>query len=185
MLTVVSNNDLFVGTGEGYKVFNTGPHSEFNNLVTLRKDLRGMGDDIDGQHQAPLANKDEYSNNENTLASTIAYATAKENNEDYYCFWKLRDALIDCSFYNEDCSVAFGNTFEQRYMGIFNNGIEVRELNILTHDVVTNNPLLANEESFNQIFIGFVMKVKIAMRMGVLGIFFVETVVTPTVKRKI
>ena len=53
---------------------------------------------------------------------------------DYYCTWKLFDALTDAAFYGKNREYALGNTPQQRYMGEWSDGKPVKEL------IVTDNP---------------------------------------------
>jgi outer membrane protein assembly factor BamB/dienelactone hydrolase len=53
---------------------------------------------------------------------------------DRYAVWKLSDALFACTFQGEQCEVALGNTPEQRFMGVWSDGVPVKELE------VTDNP---------------------------------------------
>jgi acetyl esterase/lipase len=53
---------------------------------------------------------------------------------DWYGTWKWLDALMDCSFANQDCQVALGNTPEQRFMGTWSDGVPVAE------PIVTDDP---------------------------------------------
>lgn len=56
---------------------------------------------------------------------------------DRYGIWKLSDALFACAFNGEECEYALGNTPEQRFMGLWSDGVPVAEL------VVTDDPLAA------------------------------------------
>ncbi len=49
---------------------------------------------------------------------------------DWYGTWKLLDALIACSFDGTWCEYALGNTPEQRFMGVWSDGVPVTELNV-------------------------------------------------------
>jgi hypothetical protein len=53
---------------------------------------------------------------------------------DWYGIWKLSDALFACAFRGEWCEYPLGNTPEQRFMGIWSDGVPVIEL------VVTDDP---------------------------------------------
>lgn len=55
-------------------------------------------------------------------------ALPSEDAVDYYCFWKLFDALTDAAFYNTNRKFALGNTAEQRFMGKWSDGKAAREL---------------------------------------------------------
>ncbi|OPZ57207.1 MAG: hypothetical protein BWY87_01673 [Deltaproteobacteria bacterium ADurb.Bin510] len=49
---------------------------------------------------------------------------------DYYCFWKLFDALCDAAFYGLSREYALGDTPEQRFMGLWSDGRPVRPLTV-------------------------------------------------------
>ena len=53
---------------------------------------------------------------------------------DWYGTWKWLDALMSCAFAGEWCEVALGNTPEQRFMGVWSDGVPVTEA------VVTDEP---------------------------------------------
>jgi len=46
---------------------------------------------------------------------------------DWYGTWKLTDALMACAFAGEWCEYAFGDTPEQRFMGVWSDGVPVKE----------------------------------------------------------
>jgi hypothetical protein len=49
---------------------------------------------------------------------------------DWYGTWKLLDALMACSFDGTWCEYALGNTPEQRFMGVWSDGVPVIELDV-------------------------------------------------------
>ncbi len=49
---------------------------------------------------------------------------------DRYGVWKLSDALLSCAFAGESCDYALGNTPEQRFMGVWSDGVPVAELQV-------------------------------------------------------
>ena len=51
--------------------------------------------------------------------------------------WKWLDALMSCSFANQHCDTALGNTPQQRFMGVWSDGVPVVE------PQVTDDPILA------------------------------------------
>jgi acetyl esterase/lipase len=53
---------------------------------------------------------------------------------DWYGTWKWFDALMSCSFADQDCNVALGNTPEQRSMGAWSDGTPVAE------PIITDDP---------------------------------------------
>jgi hypothetical protein len=52
---------------------------------------------------------------------------------DYYSTWKLFDALTDYAFYGTNKQYCFGNTSEQRFMGLWSDGTPVKELIVVDH----------------------------------------------------
>ena len=52
---------------------------------------------------------------------------------DFYGTWKLFDGLIDAAFYGKNRNYALGNTFEQRFMGLWSDGAPVKELIVTDH----------------------------------------------------
>jgi pimeloyl-ACP methyl ester carboxylesterase len=52
---------------------------------------------------------------------------------DFYGLWKLFDGLTDAAFYGRNRSYALGGTREQRFMGVWSDGVPVRELLITDH----------------------------------------------------
>jgi len=44
---------------------------------------------------------------------------------DFYGYWKWTDGLLDCAFYGANCEYAYGNTFEQTFMGLWSDGVPV------------------------------------------------------------
>jgi hypothetical protein len=85
-------------------------HREFVKVVS---DLRGA--------QPLIAN--------HQLPATGDYGTL--NALDWYGTWKLGDALLSCTFAGQDCTYAFGNTSEERFMGYWSDGVPVAELEVV------------------------------------------------------
>jgi len=53
---------------------------------------------------------------------------------DYYGLWKLFDAHCDASFFGKNREYALGNTPQHRFMGLWGDGVAVKEL------IVTDKP---------------------------------------------
>jgi len=49
---------------------------------------------------------------------------------DWYGTWKVLDAAMSCSFAGKDCQYAFGDTPEQRFMGVWSDGVPVAEAQV-------------------------------------------------------
>lgn len=91
--------------------------------------------------QVPPANKNYLivhtdSHGARTLEANHAFPTCnpvhprKLTALDYYALWKVFDGLTDAAFYGENREYALGNTPEQRYMGTWQDGTPIRELEV-------------------------------------------------------
>jgi dienelactone hydrolase len=56
--------------------------------------------------------------------------TMMVNALDFYGTWKLFDGLCDAAFYGKNREYALGNTPQQRFMGVWSDGVPVKELKI-------------------------------------------------------
>jgi acetyl esterase/lipase len=61
---------------------------------------------------------------------TAGFPQAYVDALDWYSSWKLFDALMSCSFADQDCDVALGNTPQQRFMGTWSDGVPVAEAQV-------------------------------------------------------
>jgi len=52
---------------------------------------------------------------------------------DFYGTWKLLDGLTDAAFYGRDRNYVLGNTPQQRFMGVWSDGVPVKELMVTDH----------------------------------------------------
>ena len=56
--------------------------------------------------------------------------TMMVNALDFYGTWKLFDGLTDAAFYGKNREYALGNTPQQRFMGVWSDGVPVKELKV-------------------------------------------------------
>ena len=146
MLVVVCEEDKNAGDYEGKVVFTQTSQipAENKNLIVVASDYHGT---------PPLV-----TNHSSATAFHPAYQMASFPNDDwlhrsmkpmaeqpargpnalhYYAYWKLFDGLVDAAFDQRNREYALGNTPEQRFMGIWSDGVPVKELRVITHpDVV-------------------------------------------------
>jgi poly(3-hydroxybutyrate) depolymerase len=119
LLVVVGENDTIAGNQSGKLIFLTS-----NQVPISRKDYVIQRTDSHGfpplvaDHFAPVC----FPN------STMVDAM------DYFSTWKLFDALTDYAFYGINGEYCLGNTSQQRFMGLWSDGVPVKEL------VVTDTP---------------------------------------------
>jgi alpha/beta hydrolase fold len=119
LLVIVGENDTIVGNSSGKTIFTTADQIPLDqkDYVILQTDRHGEPALI-ADHVAPLCIP---------RGSSV-------NALDFYCTWKLFDALTDYAFYGSHHDYCLGNTPEQRFMGFWSDGVPVQEL------VVTDTP---------------------------------------------
>ncbi len=118
LLIVVGDNDAIVGTTFGHFLMDStiNTPTSHKNLITHHSDTHG-NPDIGSTHFEPCSVDDTYNTGESNLFTIVCVAGAKTDAVDYFCYWKLLDALMDCAFYGQNCEYAFGDTPEQHGMG--------------------------------------------------------------------
>lgn len=129
-LSLVSENDIIVGTAPGTTIYNQAVNTptSIKNLVHTYADNHGSPG-ITASHFDPLAGDAAFDNGETNLF-IAASGSGPVDAFDFYCTWKLQDALMDCALHNQNCEYAFGDTPEQHGMGNWSDGTPVRILEI-------------------------------------------------------
>jgi len=129
-LSMMSENDIVVGTGPGTTLYNQTVNvpTSHKNLVHTYGDSHGSPA-ITATHFDPLAGDVAFDNGETNLF-ILASGSGPVDAFDFYCTWKLQDALMDCALHNQNCEYAFGDTPEQHGMGNWSDGTPVRILEI-------------------------------------------------------
>jgi dienelactone hydrolase len=154
LLAVAGDQDTLVRDTDAKRVY-----YESTQVPAANKDFVMMITDTHGtpalqaSHRAPTAIDQSYDNGEATSGgpgnpSRVGNSSSRQNGDDnprrlesmmvnaldYYGTWKLFDALCDAAFYGKHREYALGNTKQQRYMGVWSDGVPVKELKI------TDNP---------------------------------------------
>ena len=91
-----------------------------NRIQSRQKAKIGAKEGQTGDSQLPMLSQTDTSGLVNAL--------------DYYGLWKLFDALCDAAFYSRNREYALGNTARQRFMGMWSDGVPVKEL------IISNRP---------------------------------------------
>lgn len=96
-------------------------------------------------HRAPTAMDKSYDNGEGVggglpggadrigdaqISRRVRPETMLINALDFYGTWKLLDALTDAAFNGKNREYALGNTPQQRFMGVWSDGVPVKELKV-------------------------------------------------------
>jgi hypothetical protein len=131
MLMIVGDNDAVVGSSFARLLYDSAIYvnPEYKNLATHFFDNHGYPN-IEATHNEPLSWSSKYDSGDYNSVVNGSLAASKLDAVDFYCYWKLSEALINCAFYNTNCNYAFCQTNEQKNMGNWSDNIAVKELKI-------------------------------------------------------
>ena len=132
-LIIIGNDDNVVDSTTGKLLFyqTTAVPTSHKNLVRQFADSHGSPA-ITATHFEPCSSISNgmYDNGESNLA-TIVSTYAPPDAVDFFCYWKLWDALVDCALSGQNCDVAFGDTPEQKFMGNWSDGTPLTPLVVI------------------------------------------------------
>lgn len=131
LLVLVSEDDRTVGDKIGKLVFETASKVVNRNLLRQFEDSYGYPVITAGHNEAYAIDEDLDSGMRN-ISTNRAERKGKTDAMDYYGYWKLFDALRDCAQSHENCHIAFGNTPEQRSLGLWSDGTGVKEFEVIS-----------------------------------------------------
>ncbi len=124
LLVMVNENDYIVGDEMGRKIFETATNTPYRNLIRQYADNENG---ISAGHNETYCVDEVFDSGHLNYTAKKALRITKTNAIDYYGYWKLFDAVMDCSRNEQNCEYAFGNTNQQR-----NLGSELIELEVIT-----------------------------------------------------
>ncbi|MEM1123248.1 MAG: alpha/beta hydrolase fold domain-containing protein [Bacteroidota bacterium] len=134
LLVMVNEKDFIVGDEMGMKIFETAVNTPDRNLIRQKRD---EDNGISAGHNETYCVDETFDSGHHNYTAKKALRITRTNAIDYYGYWKLFDALIDCSRNDQNCEHAFGNTPEQRNLGL-EGGIEL--------EVITPPTLLSEKQ---------------------------------------
>ncbi|MCS6928276.1 MAG: hypothetical protein NZM43_02160 [Saprospiraceae bacterium] len=129
LLIIVSEDDYVVGYEFGKLVFETAIHTLNRNFIMQRRDTDGLRW-IQASHAEPYAYDLDFDTGVRNYTTLRVLHTARLDEVDFYCYWKLGDALLEYSRTGRYGEVAFGNSPAQRYMGLWPDGRPIRPLEV-------------------------------------------------------
>ncbi|HET9479083.1 MAG TPA: alpha/beta fold hydrolase [Pyrinomonadaceae bacterium] len=158
LLALAGDQDTLVRDSDAKRIYYESSRVPASNkdFVTMVSDTHGMPG-LQASHRAPTAMDKSYDSGEGftggpgessdragglptrrvdgrQIARRERLETMVVNALDFYGTWKLFDALCDAAFYGRNREYALGNTPQQRFMGVWSDGVPVKELKI------TDNP---------------------------------------------
>ena len=144
LLALAGDQDTLVRDTDAKRIYyeSTRVSADNKDYVTLVSDSHGRPA-LMASHRAPTALDNEYDHREGAAGAPIENRgdaprtsrgdrreTMMVNALDFYGMWKLFDGLCDAAFYGKNREYALGNTPQQRYMGVWSDGVRVSELKI-------------------------------------------------------
>ncbi len=137
VLDIIEHDDNVVDSAFALTVFNqtTAVPYAHKNLVIHFADSLAMPP-VNSSHGESACTDSTYDNGDRGVVMAQA-AFAFTDATDFYCYWKLFDALEDCALTGSGCNAAFGDTPAQRNMGLWSNSVPVRPLEVRPHSITT------------------------------------------------
>jgi pimeloyl-ACP methyl ester carboxylesterase len=146
LLAVAGDQDTLVRDYDAKRIYyeSTRVSAANKDFITLVSDAHGRPA-LQASHRAPTAHDKAYDNGEGVGGGPSENAkvgdgpqnsrrsrldTMMVNALDFYGTWKLFDGLCDAAFYNKNREYALGNTAQQRFMGVWSDGVPVKELKV-------------------------------------------------------
>jgi pimeloyl-ACP methyl ester carboxylesterase len=147
LLAVAGDQDGLVRDTDAKRIYyeSTRVSAANKDFVLLVSDSHGTPS-LQASHRAPTAIDKSYDSGDG-VGGGAAVATADRigdaqisrrvrpetmmvNALDFYGTWKLFDALCDAAFTGKNREYALGNTPQQRFMGLWSDGVPVKELKV-------------------------------------------------------
>jgi acetyl esterase/lipase len=153
LLSVVGDEDSLARDGDAKRIYYESRRVPESNkdFVTLVSDTHGIPS-LEASHRAPTALNRDYDSGDGIGGGPAESAgrsggvptrridaqikrrerveTMMINALDFYGMWKLFDGLCDAAFYGKNREYALGNTPQQRFMGVWSDGVPVKELRV-------------------------------------------------------
>ncbi|HEY2962681.1 MAG TPA: alpha/beta fold hydrolase [Pyrinomonadaceae bacterium] len=152
LLAMAGDQDTLVRDVDAKRVYyeSTRVPASNKDYVTLVTDTHGMPA-LQASHRAPTAFDKDYDSGEGIGGGPAEISdragglptrridrtdrrdrleTMMVNALDFYGTWKLFDGLCDAAFYGNNREYALGNTPQQRFMGVWSDGVPVKELKV-------------------------------------------------------
>lgn len=130
MLITVSDNDIVVGDDFAKIVFNTAVNTSQRNLIRQFSDKHGEPN-LTAHHNESYSVDPAFDNGKHGYAYQRAKRVGDLNATDFNFYWKLFDALQNCTYENENCTIAFGNTEAQKSLGNWSDGTKIKGAEVM------------------------------------------------------
>jgi acetyl esterase/lipase len=127
LLILTSEDDWVVGDEFALKIFNEATNVRRRNLLRQFADPHGVPP-LEATHNETYCLDTDFDCGKRNYTSSKALRVSKLDAVDYYGYWKLFDALLDCNRSGSHCDFAFGGNENQTSLGTWSDGTPVRSL---------------------------------------------------------
>lgn len=127
---IVGEDDYVVGAEFGVLVFKTAINTPNRNLLIQRRAGNGQNY-VSASHSEPYAYDLDFDSGVRNYTAKRVLSVSKLDVVDFFCYWKLGDAILEYTRHGRCGDIAFGNTPQQRFMGYWGDGTPVRELEVV------------------------------------------------------
>ncbi len=138
LIVIVGEHDFVVGEEFGRRVFETAVNTPNRNFV---RHYRCVNPDstraVGATHSEPYSYDLDFDIGVRNFTAKRVLLTSRLNEVDFNCYWKLADALIECTRTGCWREYAFGKTPQQCFLGCWPDGTLMRELEV----ILPGNPI--------------------------------------------
>jgi hypothetical protein len=131
LIVVVGEDDYVVGEEFGRLVFETAVNTPMRNLIVQRRDVSQGRRRVLATHSEPYCYDLDFDNGVRNYTANRVLMSSRLNEVDFNCYWKLGDALLNHTRFGTDYAYAFGNSAQQRFMGLWPDGSPIRPLDVV------------------------------------------------------
>ncbi len=131
MLLITEEDDNTAGPTFSEMLYNSTTYIPAANksYVTHMADNYGYPA-ITAEHGEAAATDMTYDSGQRNAIINLSFSSTRIDATDYFCYWKLTDALMDCVFNKQGCETAMGKTEAQKNMGNWSDGTPVKLLQV-------------------------------------------------------
>lgn len=127
IVIIVSEEDWVVGDEFALKVFNEARNAKNLNLLRQRVDDYGTPV-VEAHHNMPYALDVTFDGGSRSYSSKKALNISTLDVIDYFGYWKIFDAMLNCERIGANCVYAYGGTPQQLSLGHWSDGTPVKPL---------------------------------------------------------
>lgn len=129
LVILTSEHDEVVGDEFAWKVFNESVQVKDRILLNQLPDKHGSPA-IEASHNQAYSVDLKFDSGVRNYTASRALRITQTDAVDYFAYWRTFDALLSCLRSGNHCNLALGGGEDQRFMGAWSDGKEVRRLEV-------------------------------------------------------